>query len=52
VLRRDQIQRLYFPSRNTANERLKRLYHHGYLARRWLAMEQGQGSSQALAALA
>ena len=35
VLRRDQIQTLFFPSKNTANERLKRLYHHGYLARRW-----------------
>ena len=52
VLRRDQIQQLYFPSRNTANERLKRLYHHGYLARRWSPVEYGQGSGQALYLLA
>jgi len=48
VLRRDQVQRLLFPSKNTANERLKRLYHHGFLQRRWLAVEHGQGMSQAL----
>jgi len=48
VLRRDQVQRLLFPSKNTANERLKRLYHHGFLQRRWLPVEYGQGMSQAL----
>jgi len=48
VLRRDQIQRLVFPSKNTANERLKRLYQHGFLQRRWPAVEYGQGMSQAL----
>ena len=48
VLRRDQIQRLLFPSKNTANERLKRLYQHGFLQRRWLPIEYGQGMSQAL----
>ena len=48
VLRRDQIQRLHFPSRNTANERLKRLYQHRFLARRWLPVEYGQGAGQAI----
>jgi len=48
VLRRDQVQRLLFPSKNTTNERLKRLYQHGYLARRRLSVEYGLGSSQAL----
>ena len=52
VLRRDQIQQLLFPSKNTANEPLKRLFQHGYLARRWLAVEYGQGSDQALHLLA
>jgi hypothetical protein len=52
VLRRDQIQTLFFPSKNTANERLKRLYHHGYLARRWAPVEYGQGSGQTLYLLA
>ena len=48
VLRRDQIVRLLFPSKNTANERLKRLYQHRFLQRRWLAVEYGQGMGQAL----
>jgi hypothetical protein len=48
VLRRDQIQRLHFPSRNTANERLKRLYQHRFLERRWLPVEYGQGAGQAI----
>jgi hypothetical protein len=48
VLRRDQIQRLLFPSKNTANERLKLLHQHGYLARHRLPVEEGQGSSQYL----
>jgi hypothetical protein len=52
VLRRDQIERLLFPSKNTANERLKRLHQHGYLARRRLPVEYGEGSSQALYLLA
>jgi hypothetical protein len=52
VLRREQIERLLFPSKNTANARLKRLHQHGYLARRRLPVEQGQGSSQALYLLA
>ena len=48
VLRRDQAQRLLFPSKNTANERLKRLYQHRFLLRRWLPVEYGQGMGQAL----
>lgn len=52
VLRREQIQELFFPSKNTANERLKRLYQHGFLERRWLPVEYGQGTSQAMYLLA
>jgi hypothetical protein len=48
VLRREQIQQLLFPSRNTANERLQRLYQHRYLERRWLPVEYGQGAGQAI----
>lgn len=48
VLRRDQIQRLFFPSRNTANARLKLLYHNRFLDRRFVPVEYGQGTSQAL----
>ena len=48
VLRRDQIQRLLFPSKNTANHRLSRLYQHRFLARRWREVEYGQGMGQAL----
>ena len=46
VLRREQLERLCFPSKNAANARLVRLYQHGYLARRRLPLEYGQGSSQ------
>ena len=52
ILRRDQLQRLHFPSKNTANARLRRLHAHGYLARRRLPVEDGQGSSQYLYMLA
>jgi hypothetical protein len=38
--------------KNTANERLKRLHQHGYLARRRLPVEYGLGSRQALYLLA
>ena len=48
ALRRDQIERLFFPSRNTANDRLKRLYQHRFLERRWLPVEYGRGMSQAI----
>jgi hypothetical protein len=52
LLRREQIERLFFPSPNTANERLKRLYQHGFLERRWLPVEYGQGTGQAIYLLA
>ena len=52
ALRREQIEKLFFPSRNTANERLQRLYHHGFLERRWSPVEYGQGTSQAIYLLA
>jgi len=52
ALRRDQVQRLFFPSKNTANARLQRLQQHGYLARRRLPVEYGQGSGQWLYMLA
>ena len=48
VLRRDQIQRLLFPSQNTANYRLQRLFQHGFLERRWRAVEYGQNPGQAI----
>ena len=40
VLKREQIQGLFFPSKNTANDRLNRLYQQGFLERRWLPVEQ------------
>jgi hypothetical protein len=52
VLRREQIELLFFPSKNTANERLQRLFHHRFLERRWLPVEFGQGTSQAIYLLA
>ena len=52
ALRREQIQRLFFPSQNTANERLSRLYQHGFLERRWSPVEYGQGTGQAIYLLA
>ena len=52
ALRRDQIQRLLFPSKNTANARLQRLHAYRFLARRRLPVEYGQGSGQALYMLA
>lgn len=52
VLKREQIQQLFFPSKNTANDRLNRLYQQGFLERRWLPVEYGQGMGQALYLLA
>jgi hypothetical protein len=52
VLRREQIQWLLFPSQNTANDRLQRLYQHGFLERRWCPVEYGQGMGQAIYLLA
>ncbi|MHB1357696.1 MAG: replication-relaxation family protein [Anaerolineae bacterium] len=48
VLSREQIQRLLFPSQNTTNYRLQRLYQHGFLDRRWRPVEYGQGMGQAI----
>jgi len=48
VLRRDQIQRLLFPSQNTANYRLQLLFQHGFLERRWRPVEYGQNPGQAI----
>jgi hypothetical protein len=48
VLSREQITRLFFRSKNTANERLMRLYQHGFLERRWLPVAYGHGMGQAL----
>ena len=48
VLSREQIQRLLFPSQNTTNYRLQRLYQHGFLERRWRSVEYGQGMGQAI----
>jgi hypothetical protein len=48
ALRIDQIERLFFPSRNTTNYRLQRLYQHGFLERRWRAVEYGRGMGQAI----
>ena len=36
VMRQDQIQRLLFPSKNTAQDRLRKLWEHAYLKRAWL----------------
>ncbi len=51
LLRRDQIQTLYFPSRNTANRRLNHLYQHGFLQRILSPVRMGEGSPQAMYAL-
>ena len=48
VLRRDQLQRLFFPSVPVANRVLVRLFQHGFLDRRFVPREYGQGDSQAL----
>ena len=48
VLSREQIQRLFFPSDRTTNRVLSRLYHHGFLERRFLPVELGQGYNQAI----
>jgi hypothetical protein len=50
-LRRDQIQALLFPSRNTANRRLQHLYQHGFLKRLLPPVRLGEGRPQAIYAL-
>jgi len=52
MLQRNHIERLFFPSKNTANERLKHLYQNRFLERRWLPVEYGQGMGQAIYLLA
>jgi len=52
ALQRDQIERLFFPSKNTANDRLSRLYQHRFLERRWLKIAYGEGMGQAIYLLA
>lgn len=47
VLRRDQVQALYFPSVRTVQRALARLFHHGYLVRRFLPTVYG-GLRQAM----
>ena len=48
VLRQDQIQTLFFGSRQTAQFRLAKLYHNGYLERRLLPVVGGAASSPTL----
>ena len=36
VMRQEQVQRLLFPSKNTAQDRLRRLWEHAYIKREWL----------------
>ena len=36
VMRQQQVQRLLFPSKNTAQDRLRRLWEHAYIKREWL----------------
>ena len=48
ILRRDQVQALFFPSARTAQRALARLFHHGYLQRRFLPTEYGTGQGQAI----
>ena len=45
ILRRDQIQSLFFPSARTSIRALARLYHHRYLARLRPYVEWGRGDS-------
>src|SRR5258708_14795972 len=41
ILRQDQLQRLFFGSRSTAQYRLFHLYQHGFLNRSFLAVRSG-----------
>ena len=44
VMRQDQIQRLVFPSRNTAQVRLRLLWEHGYLRRQFFPRARGDSN--------
>jgi len=48
ILPRHRRVEQLFTGKNTTNERLKRLYQHRFLERRWLPVEYGQGMSQAI----
>ena len=48
VMRQDQLQRLLFPSRSTAQVRLWRLWQHGYLKRQFLPVIGGIQTSPVL----
>lgn len=48
VLRQDQLQRLFFPSRNTAQVRLQLLWQHGFLRREFLPVMGGIQTSPIL----
>ena len=48
LVRQDQIQRLWFPSRNTAQRRLRLLWEHGYVRRRFLPVQGGIQNSPIL----
>lgn len=48
LIRQDQIQRLAFPSRNTAQLRLHKLWEHGFLRRRFLPVLGGIQTSPIL----
>jgi hypothetical protein len=50
-LRREQIETLLFPSRNTANRRLKHLFQHGFLKRLLPPVRLGEGRPQPIYAL-
>ena len=43
VLSGSQIQRLHFPTRYIAQDRLERLYDHGYVERKFLPIDTGAG---------
>lgn len=48
LLRQDQVQRLLFPSRNTAQVRLRKLWEHGFLRRQFLPVVGGIQNSPIL----
>jgi hypothetical protein len=48
VMRQDQLQRLFFPSRNTAQVRLQLLWQHGFLKREFLPVVGGIQTSPIL----
>src|SRR5690242_4749512 len=41
ILRQDQIQRMFFGSKSTAQYRLSHLYQHGFLDRHFLPVQNG-----------